>query len=63
MQSLAVIAHDLAEEEVQCLDRRGALVEGIDLGVTDVLLEGIVDQKARAAQRLQRLGEDFVGAF
>ena len=53
---LPVVADDLAEEEVQTLDRRGAFVEGVDLGVADVLLERVFLQEARAAEGLQRLG-------
>ena len=49
----ATIANDLAEEEVLSLDRRGALVERVDLGVADVLLDRIVLQIAGAAERLQ----------
>ena len=62
-QRLAAIANDLAEEEVQRLDRGGALVQGVDLGVADVLLDRVVLQEARSAERLQRLGQDLVGAF
>jgi hypothetical protein len=37
-----LVADDLAEEEVHPLDRRGALVQGVDLGVADVLLDRVV---------------------
>ena len=47
---LAPVAHDLAEEEVERLDRGGALVERVDLGVADVLLDRIVLQEARSAE-------------
>jgi hypothetical protein len=42
---LELVADHLAEEEVQTLDRRGALVEGVDLGVADVLLDRVVLQE------------------
>ena len=54
----ALVAHDLAEEEVQALDRRGALVEGVDLGVPDVLLDRVVLQEAGPAEGLQALGAE-----
>src|SRR6195952_5358040 len=41
-QGAAVVLDDLAEEEVLRLDRGGALVQGVDLRVADVLLDGIV---------------------
>ena len=59
----ALVAGDLAEEEVLRLDRGGALVEGVDLGVADVLLDRVVLQEARTAERLQRFGQALVGAF
>src|SRR6266496_443622 len=40
------VADDLAEEEVLALDGGRALVEGVDLGVADVLLERVVLQVA-----------------
>src|SRR5206468_8381899 len=51
----AAVAQDLAEEEIEALNRRRALVEGVDLGVADVLLERIVLKEARAAEGLERL--------
>ncbi len=48
-----MIAHDLTEEEILPLDGRGALVQGIDLGITDVLLDRVVLQVAGAAENLQ----------
>src|SRR4029450_2657462 len=52
----ALILDDLTEEQILCLNRSGALVEGVDLGVTDVLLNRIGSQKARDTRRLERLG-------
>jgi hypothetical protein len=53
---LRPVADDLAEEEVQALDGGRALVERVDLGVADVLLDGVLLQEAGAAEGLQRLG-------
>ena len=58
LQGLALVADDLAEEEVEALDRGRALVEGVDLGVADVLLDRVVLQEARPAEGLQRLGAE-----
>src|SRR5690606_39345338 len=55
-QGATLVLDDLAEEQVLALDRRRALVQGVDLGVADVLLERVLLQEARAAERLQRLG-------
>src|SRR5687768_18295321 len=60
-ERLALVARDLAEEEVHPLDRRGALVERVDLGVADVLLDRVVLREAGAAEDLQRAGEQLVG--
>ncbi|GAA2936053.1 hypothetical protein GCM10011428_62050 [Streptomyces violaceus] len=60
VQRGALVADDLPEEEVLALDRRGALVEGVDLGVPDVLLDRVLLQEAGAAEGLQRLGELLV---
>ena len=58
------VADDLAEEQVLPLDRRRALVEGVDLGVAHVLLERVVLDVARPAERLQRLGaQQHPGTF
>ena len=57
-ERLALVLDDLAEEEVLALDRGGALVEGVDLGVADVLLDRVVLQEAGAAEGLQRLGAE-----
>jgi hypothetical protein len=46
IEGLAAVANDLAEEEVQRLDCRGALVERIDPGVPDILLDRVIGQKA-----------------
>lgn len=46
LEGFAAVADDLAEEEIQRLDRGGALVERIDFGVADVLLDGVIGQKA-----------------
>src|SRR5258708_2384216 len=51
-----LVAHQLAVEEVERLDARGALVQGVDLGVPDVLLDRVVLEESRAAERLQREG-------
>ena len=56
-----VVPDDLAEEEVQRLDGRGALVQRVDLGVADVLLDRVVLQVARAAEGLQRLHQLLAG--
>jgi hypothetical protein len=55
-QRRALVAGDLAEEQVQRLDRRRALVERVDLGVADVLLDRVVLREAGAAERLQATG-------
>lgn len=52
-QRLATVADDLAEDEVQRLNCGGALVEGVDLGVANVLLDRVVLQEAGSAQSLQ----------
>ena len=57
-ERLALVLDDLAEEEVLALDRGGALVEGVDLGVADVLLDRVLLQEAGAAEGLQRLGAE-----
>ena len=57
-QRLGLVADDLAEEEVQALDRGCALVESVDLGVADILLDRVVLQVARPAERLQRFGAE-----
>ena len=53
VQRHAVVADDLAKEEVLRLDCGGAFVEAVDFGVANVLLEGVILEKARPAQRLQ----------
>ena len=58
LEGLALVPDDLAEEEVEPLDRRRAFVEGVDLGVPDVLLDRVVLQEAGAAEGLQRLGAE-----
>ena len=63
LQRHALVAGDLAEEEVLRLDRGGAFVEAVDLGVADVLLDRVVLQEARTAEGLQRFGQALVGAF
>ena len=60
-QRFAAVADHLAEEEVHRLNRRGALVQGVDPGVADVLLDRVVLQETRSAEGLQRLGEQAVG--
>ena len=57
-ERLGLVLDDLAEEEVLALDRGGALVEGVDLGVADVLLDGVLLQEAGATEGLQRLGAE-----
>ncbi len=47
----------LAEEQVVALDGGRALVQSVDLGVADVLLQRVVLQVTRPAVHLQRLGE------
>ena len=37
-QRCALVAEDLSEDQVQCLDRGGAFCTGVDLGVADVPL-------------------------
>src|SRR3712207_7389161 len=49
-----------SEEEVHPLDRRRALVQGVDLGVADVLLDRVVLREARAAEHLQRARQQLV---
>ena len=55
------VADDLAEEEVLRLDGGGALVQRVDLGVADVLLDRVVLQEAGATEGLQALGQLGVG--
>ncbi len=62
-QRPALIAGDLAEEEVLRLDGGGAFVERVDLGIADVLLDRVILQEARAAEGLQRFGQALVGAL
>ena len=63
LQRPALVARDLAEEEVLRLDRGGAFVERVDLGVADVLLDRIVLQEPGTAERLQRFGQALVRAL
>ena len=63
LQRPALVASDLAEEEVLRLNRRGAFVKRVDLGVADVLLDRVVLQEARTAERLQRFRQALIGAF
>ena len=58
-----MVADHLAEEEVQALDSGGALVEGVDLGVADVLLHRVVLEVAGPAERLQARREQLIGAL
>src|SRR6185312_12921427 len=51
------VPDDLAEEEVLALDTGGALVEGVDLRVPDVLLDRVVLQEAGSAEDLQGGGQ------
>ena len=60
-QRHALVANDLAEEEVLRLDGGGAFIERVDLGIPDVLLDRVVLQEARTAEGLQTLGEFGVG--
>jgi len=53
LQGPALVAGDLTEEEVLRLDRGGAFVQRVDLGITDVLLDRVVLQESGAAERLQ----------
>ncbi len=62
-QGGALVADDLAEVQVHALDRGGALVQAVDLGVPDVLLDRVVLQVTGAAERLQRLGQLLVTAL
>ena len=57
-EGLALVADDLAEEEVLRLDGRRALVQRVDLRVADVLLDRVVLQEAGAAKGLERLGAE-----
>jgi hypothetical protein len=50
----ALVADDLAEQQVERLDRRRALVEGVDLRVADVLLDRVVLGEPGPAEGLQR---------
>ena len=59
----ASIPGDLAEEEVEGLDPRGSLIDGVDLGVPDVLLQGIVLGEPGTAEHLEGVGELLVGLF
>jgi hypothetical protein len=56
-----VVARNLAEEEVLRLDRGGAFVQRVDLGIADVLLDRVVLQKSGAAERLQGFRQALVG--
>ena len=56
-----LVADDLAEEEVLRLDGGGALVQRVDLGVADVLLDRVVLQEAGPTEGLQALGQLGVG--
>ncbi len=58
-----MISHDLPEEEVLALDGRGALVQGVNLGVADVLLDRIVLQVARATENLQGRRQQLIGSL
>ena len=60
-QRHTLVADDLAEEEVLRLDGGGALVQRVDLGVADVLLDRVVLQEAGATEGLQALGQLGVG--
>ena len=62
-QRRTLVADDLAEEEVQRLDGRGALVQRVDAGVADVLLYRVVLQEPGSAEGLQRFGQHLVGAL
>ena len=62
-ERLALVPDDLAEVQVQALDRGGALVQAVDLRVPDVLLDRVVLQVAGAAEGLQRQGQHLVGAL
>src|SRR5690606_40443799 len=59
-QGLTLVAGDLAEEQVHRLDTRRSLVDRVDLGVPDVLLQGVVLGVARTSEHLERLGQDLV---
>jgi len=58
-----LVAGDLAEEEVLRLNRGGAFVQAVDLGVADVLLDRVVLQKTRPVERLQGLGQASIRAL
>ena len=60
-QRRPLVADDLAEEEVHALDGGGALVEGVDLGVADVLLHRVVLGEAGPTEDLQRGRQQLVG--
>src|SRR5580698_760754 len=49
----ALVPHDLAEVQVHALNGGRALIEAVDLGVPDVLLDRVVLQVAGAAEGLQ----------
>ena len=49
-----------AEVQVHALDAGGALVQAVDLGVPDVLLDRVVLQETRSAEGLQRQREHLV---
>src|ERR1039458_7632343 len=62
-QRLALVPDDLAEVQVRALDTRGALIQAVDLGISDVLLDRVVLQVAGSAQSLQGLRQQLVGAL
>ena len=45
-QGHTLVADDLAEEEVLRLDGRGALLQRVDLGISDVLLDRVILKEA-----------------
>ena len=60
---LELVLHHFAEEEVQTLNSGRSFVEGVNLGVTDVLLQGVVLQVTRPAVGLKTHSKHFVGAL
>src|SRR5262245_44959876 len=62
-QCFASVPDNLAKEEVEALDGRRALVQCVDLRVTDVLLERVILEVARATEDLQRICEKCVRPF
>ena len=55
-EGVPLVAGDLPEEQVQGLDPGRPLIDGVDLGVPDVLLQGIVLGEPGPAEHLEGVG-------